>query len=121
MGLQIQFIDKRGGARRQVSPVGGPTGPKRFELSEEQGDWLALEVNLVPVKELPVVVRVEFQVLGTPEVVAARLGAAYPSRRFNNLQVSEPVAVAAGRVPNANPLPHQVLCELRVTVFYHDA
>lgn len=113
MGLQIQFIDAPGGTRRET---------RRFQLREEGGSWFGPEVNLLPVKTLPLISRVEVQVTGTPEVVASRLQTGYFSKTFPKpVQLSEPKAWGSGRIPNANPLPHSAVCELRVTVGYFDA
>jgi hypothetical protein len=118
VGLQIQFIDAN--TRRLIeAPVG--TAGLRYELREQDNAWFGPEVNVAPVKELPVILRVEFQVVGTPDVVVARLATAYRGRTFPKpAPLAQPEAIAGGQVPNANPLPRQVRAELRVRVVYRD-
>ena len=121
MGLQIQFIDrdKTTRMRKLLTPV---EGVRRFELRQENNDWIVPELNLVPINGLPLISRVEIQISGSPATVVARLQAAFPSQRFTKpMQLAQPRAVSTGRIVNANPLPHQVLCELRITVGYFDA
>ncbi len=113
MGLEIQFIDTTGPARQQVT---------RFRLVETDGTWIAPEVNLVPVHDLPLVSKFDVTVTGTPAVVASRLSAAYYSKAFDKpVPVASAKAIGSGRLADANPLPAESQCELRVRVQYFDA
>ncbi|MEI7685978.1 MAG: hypothetical protein WCL32_13210 [Planctomycetota bacterium] len=114
MGIQIQFVEKVR-EKRQLCK-------QKCLLREANGDWIAPEINVVPVKELKLIHSVEMRVAGRPDVVASRLQSAFGDpRRFKEpYPLSQSMAVSSGRVKSANPLPSMVNCELRVFVRYFD-
>ena len=122
MGLQIQFIDPN-----YVDPAFPSNKPvrretPRFRLRSEAGVWIGPEVNFLPVRELPLISRVEVRVTGKPDVVASRLQTGYFSRSFAKpVQLGSARAWGSGRITNPDPLPAATVCELHVTVAFFDA
>lgn len=116
MGLQIQFAD------RTVAP---PKETRRFQLQEdpaEPGVWVVPEVLLSPIRELPLLTRIEVKVTGTPEATAARVQSAFFSKSFDPPeQLAERRSLGSGRVRNAGVLPAQAQCEMQVAVRYFNA
>lgn len=113
MSVRILFCDNSTGALRAVPS---------FRLRQEKDSWVGPEIVLEPHGEPALIKEVRVTVKGKPEKVAARLSAAYYSKRFDEpVPLIRPRSWGTAKIITQEPLPSESHCEMEVVVVFYNA